>query len=149
MRRRRWPKVSDDPQVQRFYEKMRAGGESHNIAEILATRQVPGSNTDRELFANKGTLRDQFRGEEHLLTVLERNARREGVTLNDCSLYEPALARYPLDPKACVPPTEGRSYIRRVCTEYGWACEGVVNVKPSGPTIAELDAQRKEADGQK
>ncbi|MBU0702257.1 MAG: hypothetical protein KKC18_00125 [Chloroflexi bacterium] len=45
-----YPKISDDQQAQAFYEAMRANGESHNMAKLLALRQAPSSVTDRELF---------------------------------------------------------------------------------------------------
>jgi hypothetical protein len=136
---RPFPIVSDVPSIQRFYEALRSKGESHSIAEILAFRQVPGSKTDRELFRGRGHLADQFKGEESLLGQLAANARREGVILEEAGLYEPAIARYPLDPKAVIPPGGGRSYIRSYCEEQGLGCEGMVKVKSSSETVAERE----------
>lgn len=134
-----YPQISDDPGVQAAYESMRDAGESHNISEMLATKRLPGSLTDREFFRGAGTLADQFRGEEEMLTTLAANARREGVSLNYTDVYCPPIAEYPLDPKACVPAGGGRGYVKDLCRKRGLGCEGLVKVKPSGPSTAEIN----------
>ncbi len=41
-----YPVISERADVQAAYERMRKEGQSHNMAEILATRQCPTLNTD-------------------------------------------------------------------------------------------------------
>lgn len=47
----KYPKVSDNPEIQSLYEEIRRGGESHKLAEILALRQVPNLQTDTRWLA--------------------------------------------------------------------------------------------------
>lgn len=138
----KYPVVSDIEEVQAEYLAMRQAGESHAIAEILALRKVPGSNTERELFAGR-TLSGQFKGDEGSLSALVQNCRAAGRTVSDADIYEPSLARYPLDPAAVVPHDDGKHYIRKTCESRGWPCEGVVNVKASGPSPLEKTAKRR------
>ena len=52
----KYPKVSDNPEIQSLYEEIRRGGESHKLAEMLALRQVPNLQTDtRRLAGTKDT----------------------------------------------------------------------------------------------
>ena len=47
----KYPKVSDNPEIQSLYEEIRRGGESHKLAEMLALRQVPNLQTDTRWLA--------------------------------------------------------------------------------------------------
>lgn len=123
-------RISTDAAVQAEYEAIRALGESHHIAEMLALRKVPGSQTDREYLGRRKTLADQFQGEEHMLELAARKAAAQGITLNYQSVYEPALADEPMDPKAFVPPTHSRSYIKDLLRERNLPCEDWVKNKP-------------------
>jgi len=138
-----YPTISDNIAVQAAYLESRRLGESHSIAEMLALRQLPGVSTDRELFAGRGTLADQFKGEEHVLEQLSRKAAANGRKPQYTDLYEPSLAAYPGDPEAFIPASGGRSHIAEVCRRRGWACDGTVKVKASGPSIEERKNQRQ------
>jgi hypothetical protein len=131
-----YPVVSEDPFVQGFYEHVRDGGDSHRMAEMLAFRQAPRANTDREFFEGRGTLETQFSGTPDALNYVIRNAMKHGYKPNPNDVYTSALARFPGDPQAFVPATGGRGHIQAVCERRGWACEGSVNVKSREPTEA-------------
>lgn len=144
-----YPMVSENSDKQARYEKlMRISRGNHRYAMRMISGDlfpVPGTCTDREFFAGRGTLGDQFEGDdqtlEHITSVAQRNGYKPGA--ND--VYTPALADYPGDPAAFVPPDGGRGHIRRVCESRGEGCRGLVNVKPvqydptpdTGPPIAE------------
>lgn len=70
----KYPEISDVPEIQREYVRMRRKGESHNVAEMLATQAGPSLMTDARFLMGK----------------------TEG------SVYMSGLARYPGDPKARV-----------------------------------------------
>lgn len=108
---------------------------------------APGTLSDREFFAGRGTLADQFQGDEQTLKLLVAEAQRRGYTPGPNDVYTPTLARDFGDPLAFVPPTGGRGHIKKVCEMRGDECQGLVNVKsremvgPSkqddGPPLAE------------
>lgn len=88
--------------------------DAKRLAEILSTRTFPGTNTDRELFADYGTLADQFEGEEQVLEKVISESRKRGYNPNPNDLYMPRLAECVGDPLAFVPATGGRSHIKKV-----------------------------------
>lgn len=93
--------ISDDPAIQAEYEAMRAKGESHNMAEMLALQQFPFSRDENQIL---------FKGEE------------------SGKLYISQLARYPGDPRAYV---SNASDVRRIAEEDNLTVDGAVNVKRS------------------
>jgi hypothetical protein len=112
-----YPIISDDPGEQARYEAMRDSGQSHNMAEMLACRAVPGIRTD-----------STFMRGSHVAPVnpkIREVARKAGV-VTDGKKYLGQLARYEGDPQAWV---SGRGDIQRVCERNGWGCEGAVSVK--------------------
>lgn len=125
-----WPVISSDPSVQSQYESMRERGESHNFAEMAATRSAPGLNgTDTAFFRGKHLnqgLEDNFMGER-----MRKLARRAGISIEG-KVYIGQMAdkRGAEDPRAWVSDT---SDIRRYCEETGAACDGIVKVKGSAP----------------
>ena len=119
-----YPKISDDQQAQAFYEAMRANGESHNMAKLLALRQAPSSVTDRELFLGHCN-GSQFSADTHSGDVYKRKAERAGVSTTG-KVYLSSLALEPGDPKAWV---NGRGDIKRLCEERNFNCEGIVKHK--------------------
>lgn len=48
-----WPVVSNDERVQSLYEEIRAGGESHRFAEMIALRRGPALDTDTRFLAGR------------------------------------------------------------------------------------------------
>ncbi|HUU84203.1 MAG TPA: hypothetical protein VM243_11935 [Phycisphaerae bacterium] len=113
--------ISDNPAVQARYEQMRAAGESHNIAEMLATRQAPRSVTDREFLSGECS-GNQFVGDEKTGNRYRAIAEAAGVSVTG-KVYKGSLARFPGDPKAWV---NGRGDVKRRCIEENWSCDGMV-----------------------
>lgn len=126
-----FPTISDEPEVQSLYEECRRQGSSHRLAEMLACRQGPSLCTEREMYRHVGTLADQFDGEEHNLQLLAAKAKARGREVNYTDIYNPAIAKEPLDPEALVPRGQAKSYIRKRCLENDWECHGSVEVKRS------------------
>jgi hypothetical protein len=111
-------KVSDDFGAQVRYWKMRIAGESHAMAEMLATRSFPGI---------KGTDSSFMRGTHHQDTQLDRirygEAAANGIDTNG-KRYLAGLARFPGDPEAWI---SGQSDVLRICRDRGWNCHGMVD----------------------
>mgnify|MGYP006908267043 CR=1 FL=1 len=129
--------VSDNPQVQVFFEMLVEQGQSESMAEILATRRPPRVETDREFFLDHGMLAKQFQTHmkdnqkemEYYLRVAKKMGHNPGA--ND--VYVSSIARFPGDPEAFVPPTGGRGHVKKVLEERGWASSGIVNTKYREP----------------
>lgn len=123
-RSNKWPIVSSVPHIQQKYEDMRAAGESHNIADMLAHQKGPQLETDTMF--SRGFAIDPFGCNPEPLTVETYlgEARRAGVSTT-CKRYMSSLAAYPGDPEAWV---DSKGDVRRVCEKRGWGCEGKVNV---------------------
>lgn len=122
-----WPIVSDVPEIQAFYEGMRAAGERHNTAEMCALRRGPRLDTDTSFLAAFDTHRCPFAendiGQQQRETY-RREARKAGVN-PEGKAYISQLEEYPGDPAAWV---GSKADIARVCRERGWGCRGAVNV---------------------
>lgn len=101
------------------------------LKDILQSRQCPSSVTDRELFRNRGTLADQFNGDERTLEKLVAKAKAHGYTPGTNDFYNSSLAAFPGDPLGFVPPTGGRAHIKKVVQMRDQDCEGIVNNKAS------------------
>ena len=132
----RYPIVSHNPKLQAYYEWLRRNGNSHNLADMLAFRQAPRANTDREFFEGMGTLDTQFSGDEAMRDRLIAKAKSKGYKPNPNDVYLSSLARYPGDPEAFVPATGGRGHIKAVCEKRGWECDGSVKTKYREPEEA-------------
>lgn len=117
-----YPVISDNPAVQKHYEEMRARGESHRLAEMLATRVTPGLMTD-SVFLSGHCNGNQFERTAVLGDYYRRVAEQAGQSTRG-KVYLSGLAEYPGDPKAWV---AGRGDVRRVLDERGWGAEGAVN----------------------
>jgi hypothetical protein len=129
-------------------------GDTARLSDMLQSRQCPSSVTDRELFRNRGTLADQFSGDERTLDKLVAKAKTYGYTPGTNDFYNSALAAFPGDPMGFVPPTGGRAHIKKVVQMRDQDCEGIVNNKASrykdpepevklAPKIVERLAQRE------
>jgi hypothetical protein len=142
------PLVSEDPQVQRRYEELRRGGQSHNFAEMLATRSFPGFVTDDDFNRGKNNGR-QFERTPWLGDQYKSVADRAGVSTTG-KWYCSGLAAYPGDPRAWV---SGRSDVLSIARERNLNVEGLVNHKAHETEPAELkrdyiapDILQREAD---
>ena len=115
--------ISRNPEVQARYEEMRRNGESHAMAEMLATRSFPGLRTDSEF--NKGRCNgNQFEETPWLGDYYRARAEEAGVSVTG-KYYQSTLARFPGDPEAWV---GGRGDVEKICLQRGWGCEGSVQV---------------------
>jgi hypothetical protein len=121
-----YPTISRDGVIQGRYEAMRAEGQSHSIAEILATRSFPGVRTDAT-FLRGHVNGSQFQDRPGLGDTYRAVAESEGLNTTG-KVYLSGLAAYPGDPRAWV---TGRGDVERVCRERGWACDGAVQVAAS------------------
>lgn len=120
-----YPQISSDPRVQVRYIKMRKAGESHSMAEMLATRSFPGVRTDSTF--NEGRCNgNQFESHPGLGNHYQGIAAAAGVSTTG-KTYLSSLADFPGDPKAWV---SGRGDILRVCEERGYKCSGAVEYQP-------------------
>ena len=94
-----FPIVSSDLVVQARYENMRLDGQSHNMAEMLATRSFPGVKTDAVV--NEGKFSgDRGKVGPHQLW-LKQQAEAAGVSTAG-KWYCSGLASFPGDPTAWV-----------------------------------------------
>jgi hypothetical protein len=120
--------VSRDPEVQARYERLLANGESHGIAEVLATRSFPGVKTDATF--NVGRCNgNQFESQPGLGDFYRGVAAEHGVSVTG-KTYLSQLAEFPGDPRAWV---SSRGEVAAVCEERGYSCDGAVNVAPADP----------------
>jgi hypothetical protein len=102
--------ISDLPEVQRAYERMRSKGQSHNMAEMLALRQVPTLRTNATMLAG----REPHYGVEQnnmYSRAVNGTAKRYGL---DPANYCPGLADYAGDPKAFLPTDDPGGHVKRL-----------------------------------
>jgi hypothetical protein len=111
-----------------IYELAIENGCSPRLAEMFAARRPPASRTDREFYAGRPKLDEQFK-DPRILTNYVKRARKAGYKPNPNDVYLSQLARFPGDPEAFV--SGGRNQIKRVLEKRGWGCEGIVDVKPA------------------
>jgi hypothetical protein len=105
------------------YQQCIANGCSPKLAEMLASRTPPMSNTDRELWYGHINGR-QFEESPQIGDYYRQQARLAGVDPKG-KIYLSGLARYPGDPEAWV---ESRGDIRRILEKRGWGADGLVKM---------------------
>jgi hypothetical protein len=120
------PVVSDDPQIQHEYVRLRMEGVSHNLADMFSHQKPPRADDDTTFLAARRP-REQFAGTPYLGDFYAKEAKAKGMNISGC-IYENGLARYPGDPDAWV---SDRGEIRKKVEARGIGCEGAVNVKPN------------------
>lgn len=128
-------KISDNFEQQVEYWKMRFDGQSHKLAEMLATRSFP---------AVRGTDSDFMKGSHIQDTQLDeyrhRMANAQGVDTTG-KRYLAGLAAFPGDPEAWV---SGTSDVKRVCEKRGWNCHGAVEYEaPDAYQVTDADRDLK------
>ena len=124
-----WPQISLNEQVQTSYQLMRQNGESHSIAEMLATRSFPGvKGTDSVFMQGRKLGGQQFEdtapnvGEHHMAMAAKAGVNTSG------KWYSGTMAEFPGDPRAWV---SGLGDVRRIAKERGIGVAGAVNIEPS------------------
>lgn len=115
----KYPAISDNVNVQAFYELMRLRGESHAIAEMCALRQPCGaSNTDRAFWQGYW---NQFANDPTYGEFARRKAKAAGVDIKG-KIYQHGLADEPGDPKAWV---SDLGDAKRRVKEMGASCDAL------------------------
>lgn len=109
--------------VQLRYVEMRLAGESHNMAEMLATRTFPGVKTDAVFNEGKFSSDSGIHGAEQ--TWLRARAEAAGVSTNG-KWYCRGLASFPGDPTAWV---GDRGDVLRIAREKNMTVHGYVECK--------------------
>lgn len=116
-------KITNNFAIQMDYWKMRKNGESHRMAEMLATRSFPGIKSDA--IFNEG----RFSGEAGRIGVeqrwLQEQAEAVGVSTTG-KFYCRGLADFPGDPTAWV---SDRGDVLRVAREKNMTVHGYVEHK--------------------
>lgn len=87
----------------RIYVASITKGTSPSMAEMFASRKPAGlQGTDTQFLAGRGTLRDQFDGDDRLIKVIAERHKSEGFAVPQNAAYLPTLAQKPNDPRAYV-----------------------------------------------
>ncbi len=121
-----WPLVSHNEAEQARYVQMRQDGQTHNFAEMLATRSFPGvKGTDSVFMEGRKLGGQQFEGlprpmGQRYLDV----AAKAGVNVSG-KYYSGTLARFPMDPRAWV---SGLGDVRRIARERNVGLSGAVEI---------------------
>ncbi len=117
------------------YLTMRHAGESHRMAEMLATGKFPGTKgTDRAFMQGRHLDGSQFEG---LPDIVGKDyvARAVAAGVNPAGkYYSGPLARYPGDPRAWV---DSLHDVRRIAAERGLNVSGAVSITPPEPVGAD------------
>jgi hypothetical protein len=127
-----------------FYMILRMTGESHRMAESLASQRCAIGMTDDIFFAGMGMLGDDMRPQQ--LDSLIKTAKSQGFTPTANHVYMPGLARFRGDREAFVSRSDGRTYIKKLLESRGWEADGGVNVKGREPDRDPFDAAPALAD---
>ena len=129
--------ILEDPRgpnahIQNAYEQLRARGESHSMAEMLAYRQAPGAQTDREFMMGHPSLEQQIGDNDgHYINQVTANyIAQTGHAPNPGHLYVQSLAQFPGDSRAFV---ADRGEAKRRAEELNVNVSGMVNHKASEP----------------
>lgn len=85
---------------------------------------VPAIRTDAEFSKGRGTLLQQFGGDEAEVRRVVSEARKQGYEPNANDIYEPCFAERCGDPKAFLPADNPRAALKKLCAERGCAAEG-------------------------
>jgi len=113
---------------------MRASGESHNVADMLAHQRSPQLNTDVAFLAERENGR-QFERNPAIGDLYRSEAEANGCSVTG-KIYVSQLADYPGDPRAWV---SSRGDAKRLLEERGWECDGLVKTpgveKDHGPGV--------------
>jgi putative FmdB family regulatory protein len=85
---------------------------------------APAIRTDATFVRGKGTLLDQFQGDEAEVKRVTDAAKSQGYTPSASDIYEPCIAKCKGDPEAFLPASDPVGSLRRVCKKRGIGCEG-------------------------
>ena len=101
---------------------------------------APAIRTDATFSRGKGTLLQQYGGDEAEVKRVTDCAKKQGYTPRDTDIYEPCIASCKGDPKAFLPASDPVGALKRVCAARGIGADGRgVNIK----STPEREPQRK------
>ncbi len=117
----------EDAAKRNAYARMRLRGESHNLAELLASRRAPGIGITDSIFMSgrwgKAGIQD-----EEVANLYRQIAQDNGVS-SEGKTYCSQLASFPGDPSAWI---DSVADVKRVAADKGMTLEGGINYTPSG-----------------
>ncbi len=112
---------------QKIYDEAIANGCCAIFADMLASRKAPGTKgCDTDWFRGKGTLSDQFSGDQKQLEHTVNVARSHGYNPNMHDVYVPGMARFVGDPEAFVSPAGGLHQVKSTFVSRNQTCHGAV-----------------------
>ncbi len=127
----KWPTVSSLEPVQQEYERLRAAGEPHGMAEMIALAKPPGLTGTEQALLEGHCNGSQFHGQDAVGQAYAEDAEAAGISTKG-KVYKHSLARFPGDPDAWI---ANRDDAERVILERGWGSQG--NIKATIRTIGE------------
>jgi putative FmdB family regulatory protein len=94
----------------------------HNALDRLIG--TPALRTTTTFSAGRGTLLQQFGGDEAEVNRLVSEAKKQGYTPSIYDTYEPCIAQRKGDPAAFLPPSDPIGHLKKVCAKRRIGCEG-------------------------
>jgi putative FmdB family regulatory protein len=95
----------------------------------------PAIRTAKTFVRNRGTLLDQYGGDEAEVNRLVGEAKKQGYEPRATDIYEPCLAKRKGDPAAFLPASDPVGALKRVCQKRNIAAEGRgISIKSKPPT---------------
>jgi putative FmdB family regulatory protein len=92
-----------------------------SLVRLIGT---PALRTATTFVSGKGTLLDQFQGDEAEVARVVSEAKKQGYTPKDTDIYEPCLAQRKGDPAAFLPAADPVGKLKQVCARRNISCEG-------------------------
>lgn len=87
-----------------------------NMSDIIRCRKAPKSDTDDDYLRGRGSLLQQFDGEERALQAHLEHCAEHGFKPRENDVYLPTLAQFPGDPRAHV---RSRAEAQKYAEELG------------------------------
>lgn len=123
----RYPKISDDPKIQKDYREMRKAGSSHKLAEMLALQSAPGASGVDNTFMSGTENGKQFAKSPWLGAAYKKISERLAPGSTSGAKYISQIARFGGDPKAWV---RSRADVKKRVHELGDRdIDGMVTVR--------------------
>jgi putative FmdB family regulatory protein len=95
---------------------------------------TPSLRTATTFASGRGTLLDQYQGDEAEVKRITDCAKSQGYTPSATDIYEPSIARCKGDPDAFLPASDPVGKLKSVCAKRNIGCEGRgVSIKARPP----------------
>ncbi len=119
----RYPKISDDREIQAHYVACRKAGSDHRLSEMLAFQQAPGASGVDNTFLAGTENGKQFAHAPWLGKAYKEISEKMAPGSTSGAVYKSQIARFAGDPKAWV---RSRSDVKKRAAELGKDVEGMV-----------------------